>query len=147
MNLLTAATNPVVRKLLPLFGEVSDALGLDDGSAAQVDPVVTFVRKILPFVKKARTTTVGSMTEDDVTDLFRTMNVDMKAQDAKLWLQEIQMFADNGDQTLKNFVTNNSLGMLKSVLTRGKEQPRALVYPELESVPSYDPETGIFNFS
>lgn len=143
MNALSLITNPGVRSILPLVGEVADALGFANADQGDVGKLVDKVRSWLPGIKILRELNPMDATVSDISSLLKSAGLNMRDSDVQLWIDEIQSFADSSDENLKQFFTGpNGMRMLKSVLTRSNSAREV----ETTEVPAYDPVSGIFHF-
>lgn len=148
-NILTVLSNPFVRKLLPILGEIGQELFGDKTPPGSFDVVLDKAKVIAPLIRKMKSVRIADATNRDLVEILGTIDVKLAESDVDLWIAEMQHFADNTEESVANFIFGpRGMEMMKNVLTKGRSggqepQPEVL---QLTSDPVYNSVTGIFEF-
>lgn len=145
MKNLALLANPLVRRILPLLGDIADEFGSTTPSEHAVSEVVSAIRRVIPAISVLRRTSVLNASAGDISGVFSCLGLELRSQDVDLWLGEIQAFASSPDETLQAFFTGADFRrMMSSIITRrqgSSPQPSGRGV-----IPTYDLDTGTFIF-
>lgn len=145
-TILAAVTNPLVRRALPLIGDLADAFGINDSTDAG-DDIISHLQKVVPVIRKMRSMKISEASSRQLSELLSSAGVKMDAADVDLWLHEIQSFAADGDQNFRDFMFGPSgRKMFNDILGRGREPSTRRLAKPVEEIPLFDPVTGLFVF-
>lgn len=137
MSPLKLVTSPAVRSVLPAVNEFLEAIGYsvtDDSS----DELVALLRKLTPIAKTLSNVQASSVSGAQLRVLLGGYAANMSDGDLELWANEVRSGALN-DETLLQFVKGAGLKEMAVKIFAGNTTKKPA------SLPSFDPETGIFN--